>query len=205
MHQVQDQMTVFSFREGIFMYTRPLSSCQLRFNAIVVQHHFVVSGCRFLCGMIEARTVTLFRMVRPSGIQFYIADSRHQQYISQVGMSRTAEVGVTETYDGFIPILVTGTIFIRILLISSIHIMWNCVCVRTQLYPSERGASTGEGMPHSVCPDNRIYIIYRLLSYGGQGYRRHSHHQYFLFHLIHTCSYLLTCYHERRNRGSRIR
>ncbi len=183
-------MTVRSFREGVFMYARPLCSCQLRFNSIVVQHHFVVSGSGFFRSMVETRTVSLFRIVRPSGIQLHIAHGRHQQDVSQVGMSRTAKVRVAETYDGFIPILVAGTILIRILLISAIHIVRNCVCVRTQLYPSKRSTSTGESMSHPVCPDNRIHVICRLLGYGGQGCRRHSHHQCSLFHLIHAAYFL---------------
>ncbi len=80
---------------------------------------------------------------------------RHQQDVSQVRMSRTTKMSVTEANNGLVPILVTGTILVGIFLISSIYIMRNCVCVRTQLYPSERSASTGKSVPHPIGPDNR--------------------------------------------------
>ena len=192
MHQVQNQMTVFSFWESVFMYTRPLCRRQLGFNAIIVQHHFIISGNSLFCGMVETRTVSFFRMIRPSGIQLHIANSGHQQDVSQIGMSRAAKMGVTETDNGLVPILVTGTIFISIFLISPIHIMRNCICVRTQLHPSERSTSTGKGMPHPVGTDYRIHIVHWLLRYGGQSCRRHSHHQYFLFHIIHICLLCIT-------------
>lgn len=47
----------------------------------------------------------------------------------------------------------------------------------TQLYPSERCASTGKGMPHTISTNYRIHIIHWLLSHGGRYCnRRHSHY-----------------------------
>ena len=78
MYQIQDQMTVFSCREGIFMYTYTLCCGQLRLNAIIIQHHFIVAGSCFFRGMAETGAVSFVRVIRPAGIQFQFTYGRHQ-------------------------------------------------------------------------------------------------------------------------------
>ena len=83
-------------------------------------------------------------------------------------MSRSAEVGVAEAHDGGILVTVSGTIGIRTLLIHSVYVVGDGVCIGTELYPAEGSTGSGKDVPHPVGPYQGIDIIRRLLGRGGQ-------------------------------------
>ena len=149
------------------MYPYPLGSCQLCFYTVICKLHFIIARTSHFSFMAETGMVSFVWGVRPSGIQFQFTCSRHNQDIPQIRMSRTTQVGMTESYYCLIAMLVPGTIFICIFLINSIHIVRNCIRIRAQLYKSERSAGPGKGVPHTIGSDNGIdkcaYIRYRRL------------------------------------------
>ena len=167
-HQVQNQMALFSFGERIFMNADPLRGGELRPYAVIVQHDFVVAWRRFLGGVTEARAVALVGVVGTAGVQLQRAGSRHQQQVAQVRMPRSAEVGVAEAHDSGVLVTVSGTISIRALLIHSVYVVGDGVCIGTELYPTERSAGSGKDVSHPVGSYQGIDIIRRLLGRDGQ-------------------------------------
>lgn len=161
-------MALFSFGERIFMDADPLRGGELRPDAVIVQHNFVVARRCFLGSVAEARAVALVRVVGPAGVQFQRAGGWHQQQVAQVRVPRSAEVGVAEAHDGGVLVTVSGTIGIRALLIHSVYVVGDGVCIGTELYPAEGSAGSGKDVPHPVGPYQGIDIIRRLLGRGGQ-------------------------------------
>ena len=71
-------------------------------------------------------------------------------------MACTAEMGMAEPDYATIFILVAGTIGIDTGLVFPIDVVGNRIGVRTQLDEAEGLACPWEGMPHTICPDDRI-------------------------------------------------
>ena len=69
-------------------------------------------------------------------------------------MAGTAEVGVAETYDATVFMLITRTILVGARLVFTIYVVWYGIRIRTELYESEGYASTRERMSHSIRPDD---------------------------------------------------
>ena len=161
-------MALFSFGERIFMDADPLRGGELRPDAVIVQHDFVVARRRFLGGVAETRAVALVGVVGTAGVQLQWAGGRHQQQVAQVRVPRSAEVGMAETHDGGVLITVSGTIGIRALLIHSAYVVGDGVCIGTELYPAEGSTGSGKDVPHPVGPYQGIDIICRLLGRDGQ-------------------------------------
>ena len=65
-------------------------------------------------------------------------------------MAGTAEVGVAETYDATVFMLITRTILVGARLVFTIYVVWYGIRIRTELYESEGYASTRERMSHSI-------------------------------------------------------
>ena len=160
MVQVEDNASFLIFRESIAMNTYTRGGRQLSLNMIVIKHYFIITGYRLLCIVRKARSITVFRMIGGTWIQFQFSCSRHNEDVTQIRMSCTIEMRMTETYNGRIIITISSTIFINLLLIYTIQIMRNGICIRTQLNNPERYTSTRKSVSHSVCTDNRIDIFY---------------------------------------------
>ena len=71
----------------------------------------------------------------------------------------TAEVGVAETYDAAILMLVAGAILVGTWLVFTVYVVRYGIRIRTELHESEGYASARECMSHSICPDDRVYKI----------------------------------------------
>ena len=131
MIQVEDDTSFCIFRESITMYTYTRSSRQLGFYPIIIQYDFIITWYGFFGFVRETGTIAILRMIGSSRIQLQFAGSRHNQDIAQIGMSRTIEMRMAETYDGRIIISISGTILVYLFLIDSIYIMWNGIGIRT--------------------------------------------------------------------------
>ena len=131
MIQIENDSIRFIFRESIAMDTDTRSSGKLCLYLVVIQHHFVISRHGFLRFVGEAGAITRFRMIGCTRIEFQFTSGRHHQNISQIRMSCTVEMRVAETYDGRVLILVAGTIFVNLCLISTIQIMRDGIRIRT--------------------------------------------------------------------------
>ena len=83
----------------------------------------------------------------------------HDEQIAKVGVSCTTQMGMTETHDSTIGVLIAGTILIHFTLVTAIHVMGNGICFGTQLYNSERRASTWESMSHPVGTNDGVHIV----------------------------------------------
>ena len=74
-------------------------------------------------------------------------------------MAGTAEVGVAETYDAAILMLIAGAILVGARLVFTVYVVRYGIRIRTELHESEGYASARECMSHSICPDDRVYKI----------------------------------------------
>ena len=121
--------------------------------------------------MAETAAVALFGGVGRTGIQMQRADGGHQEHVSQVRVTGTAQVGMRESHDGRVIPAVTGAEGVHLVLIPARHVVGNGVGIRTHLHAAERHAGAGKGMPHPGGADKRIYIG-RQTGLGGLGHRR---------------------------------
>ena len=74
-------------------------------------------------------------------------------------MAGTAEVGVAETYDAAILMLIAGSILVGARLVFTVYVVRYGIRIRTELHQSEGYASPRERMSHSIRPDDRVYKI----------------------------------------------
>jgi len=77
-------------------------------------------------------------------------------------MSCTAEMGMAETNNGFIVVLITGTIAVNIRVVFPVLFVRDGIGIRTKLYHPERDTGPGKSMPHFLGADERIYIAYKF-------------------------------------------
>ena len=93
------------------------------------------------------------------GVLLLRSGGRHILVFSEVGVAGTAEVGVAETYDATVFMLLTRTILEGARLVFTIYVVRYGICIRTELHESEGYTSARECMSHSICPDDRVYKI----------------------------------------------
>ena len=135
--------------EGISVDGRPLGGGQFGLDAVIVECDGIIAGSGSFGFMAEAAAVALFRMISRAGIEVQGPGGGHQQDVPEVGMSRSAEMGVGKTYDGRIVITVTCAEGINLRLVFPCDIVGNRVRVGTHLHASERHAGTREGVSHA--------------------------------------------------------
>src|SRR5690606_17965624 len=83
---------------------------------------------------------------------------RHYQKIAEITVSRSAKMRVRETDYFLIVVLITGAIFVSILVVNSANIVRLLIGIRRKLHRPERHSRSGEGVSHLMSPDQRIYI-----------------------------------------------
>ena len=176
MVEVEYQLFLLIGRIGVFMNTGPFGCCQLHFDLIVGQQHFVVAWTGYFGVVAESGTIAAVRIISRTRVDLQFSGEGHQQNITEVGMPRSAEMGMAEADDGTVFMLVAGTVFIRARLINSIDVMRNGIGVRTYLYNAKRSTSTGECMSHPVCSDDWVYQI-SLLCHNRYGHADKSDKQ----------------------------
>ncbi len=77
-------------------------------------------------------------------------------------MARAAEMGMAETHDGFIVVLIAGTIAVNIRIVLSILFVRDGIGVGTKLHHPERDTGSGKSMSHLLRSDKRIDITYKF-------------------------------------------
>ena len=169
MVEVEYQLFLLIGRIGVFMNTGPFGCCQLHFDLIVGQQHFVVAWTGYFGVVAESGTIAAVRIISRTRVDLQFSGEGHQQNITEVGMPRSAEVGMAEADDGTVFMLVAGTVFIHARLIDTVDVMRNGIGIRTYLYDTKRSAGAGKCMSHPVCSDDRIYQIGLLC------HNRHAH------------------------------
>ena len=167
MVQVQDQVPFRPFRIGISMDANALGSSQFHLDAGIRQRDLVMPGaCRFGF-MIETLPVAGIRILCGSRNEPDFPGSRHEQDISEVGVSRAAEMRVAETHDRAVTVLVAGAVLIGTRLVHAFYVVRDHVRVRRQLYAPEGDAGAREGMPHTGRADKRVHIVCPLCEKAG--------------------------------------
>ena len=144
--------------EGIMMDSHPLCGSEPGLDAVVFQGYLIIASLGLLAVVGEAAAETAVRIAGGARIQLQRAGGRHYEDISEIGVSRTAEMGVAESDDGRIRVTVPGTGLIYHRLVFAVDIVRDRVRVRTELDSTERDASPGKGMSHSVGADEWIHI-----------------------------------------------
>ena len=100
--------------------------------------------------MCKARTVSVIRVGGSTWIGMYLTCGGHDENITQVGMTCSAQMCVAKAHDGLILVLIASTIFIHTSLVFAIHIVRNGVCFGTQLDESEGRTGSRECMSHTI-------------------------------------------------------
>ena len=158
-YQVDDDTCLFSLgRESVFVNTYTLGSSKLRADTVVGKSDLVVTRGSLFGAVRVTRTVAGIRIVFCTGVQAQFAGLGHDKNVTQVAVSGTAQVGMAETNDGGIVILVSGTIRINFGLVLTIDILRNGVGFRAELDYTERCAGSGEGVPHSGSTNHWINV-----------------------------------------------
>ncbi len=73
-------------------------------------------------------------------------------------MSGSIEMGMAETHDGFVKVLVAGAIAVNIRVVFSILFIGNGIGVGAELHETERDASARKSMAHLLGADEWIHI-----------------------------------------------
>src|SRR5580704_9988504 len=94
--------------------------------------------------MAEPRSVTRQRLVAITRLEPHVARYRYRQHIAHIGVAGTRKMGMRETQDGRIVILIARSPGIALLEIAGLR-------VRTQLHHSKRVDRPGKHMPVALC------------------------------------------------------
>ena len=145
------------------MNANSLGCSQLCKYVIVLQFNFVVARSAAFCLVRETGTVSAFRIVRCTWIGTDLACHRHDEDITEVGMSCTAQVCMAEAHNRFVAMLISGTVLIDFALVTAVHIVGNSVRLGTELYDAKRYAGSRESVSHAIGAYNGIDIGERAL------------------------------------------
>ena len=74
-------------------------------------------------------------------------------------MASAAEMGVAETYNRTVFMLITSTIFINPWLLFTVNVMRNGIGVGTQLHDAERRTGTRKSVSHAIGSYDWIDIL----------------------------------------------
>ena len=135
---------------------------QLRFDAVILQKHFIIPWHGNLSVVAETRAVACIGVGLCTRIELDFSRDRHHQDIAQIGVSRAAEMGMAKTHDGAVFVLITSTILIHSRLINPIDIVWHSVGVGAELHDAERCIGTRKSVPHTISPDDGIDILDKI-------------------------------------------
>lgn len=141
------------------MYAYPLSSRELCEDVVILKLDLIEAGRALLRVVGEARTISCFRSFCSTGIGVDRTSRRHDEDVAEVAVSCAAQVSMAEAYYGLVAMLIACAVLIDFALIAAVNIMWNGVCLRTQLHNAKRDAGSGESVPHTVRADNGIDIV----------------------------------------------
>ena len=97
-------------RISIVMHSCPQGSGKPCADAIVIEESLVIPRTRRLVVMRETRPVTAVRIILRARPEFQRPCDRHYQHVPEVGMARTAEMGMAETDYRTVRILITSTV-----------------------------------------------------------------------------------------------
>ena len=131
MHQVENDMGQSGFMECVSVHSDPFTCRHLRGYVMICEVNLVISRPGHFGCMGKAGPIAAFRIGCNAWIELQGSLGRHDQKISQVGVTGTGEVRMTKAYDGFIAILITGTVFIYIRIVSTINRIGNRVGIWT--------------------------------------------------------------------------
>ena len=161
--QIEYQLRRYAGRVSIAMEAAATTHCQFCFNAPPVEEHFVVPCLGGFLAMGESGLVVLF----PVGKFLDGIETRHGHHtdVAQVGAAGAAQVGVAETLDERITVMVAGTAVPVVL-----------ARVGAQLDHTERIGCTRESMTVEIGSDHRVHQvgIFSAQHAGGQQERQAS-------------------------------
>ncbi len=160
--QVHYQTLGAAFRESILVDAHPLRSGKPRADAAVSERNFVEARLRMLRLVTEPLPITSVRIFFRAGVQLQSAGLGHEQDVTQVGMARSAQMGMAEADDRIVRILIASTVVIRAGLILPSDIVRNGIRVGRELHGPERGARTREAVSHARSADHRIDVLRHL-------------------------------------------
>ena len=163
--QVEDAACVSALGEGVAVYAHAWRGGELCPDAVVLEHHLIIS-CRCLLRSVrEARTVSATGSVGGTGIQPECAHLGLYEQVAEIGMSRAAQMGVAETDDGGVFVAVACAVVVGPGLVFAPDIVGNGVGVGAQLYDAEGCAGSGKGVSHACGADEGIHPVRKT---GGQ-------------------------------------
>ena len=190
--EVENQVLVFARRIGVFVQAHPLGGGQLGPDAVVVEHHLVITRrCAFAL-VREARAVARFGVFGRAAFGAYLPHGRHQQDVAQVGVPRAAQMCVREADDRRVVVLVSGAVAVGLGLVLAVDVVRHHLRVGAQLHDAVRHAGPGENVPHAAGAYHRVDVVRRRACLrGGRNDRagRNQGNQV----ILHNCHFGLLC------------
>ena len=157
--EIDDELLGLAFWVRVFVDAAVRGGGELHEDVVVAEAHLVVAR-RGLLGLVaEARAVAAVGVVGGAGVELHLAGEGHQQDVAHIGVAGAAEVGVTETHDGLVAVLVAGAVVIDTRLVAAVDVVGDGVRVGTHLHAPEGVARARESVPHAVGPDHRVNIL----------------------------------------------
>ena len=161
-HQIQDDLGGAVLGEGIAVQGHPFRGGQFRIDTGVVKSHAIVPGFSLLGFVPEARGVV------PTGMAVRLAHDGHQRDVAQIGMTRAAEVGVTEARDGIVIVLVAGAVRVGLAGVFSIIVVHlQMLRIGAGLDHAERNRGSRKSVAHVARADQGVDELRVVLSQGG--------------------------------------
>ena len=108
MNKVDDEMAGVAGGERVLVNARALGGGEFRLDVVVAQGDGVIPRLGDLVLMREPGAVPGVGILPRSWIEMRWTDSRHDKNIQQVPDTRAAQVGVAETHDGIVGIVIAG-------------------------------------------------------------------------------------------------
>ena len=139
--EVDDDLRGAAGRENVFVEPRPPAGTELCRHVVAIQLHLIIPRARLL-----ARVGKGGRVVLPSrrGIE---TPDRHHQYVAKVIAARAAEVGVAESVNQRIRVMVAA---------ATVPVAAVGTGVRAELHHTEWVGGTREGVPVEIRPHEGV-------------------------------------------------
>src|SRR5688572_14635924 len=116
------------------MHPYPRSRGHLGEDVVIVEADLVVRRLRLFVCVRERRAETGRRIILRTGFQLKLTGRRHDQKIAEVRVPGTAKMGVRKSDYRTVVVLITRTIFVRVLVIFPADVVWLLIGIRRELY-----------------------------------------------------------------------
>ncbi len=155
--EVEDNLLCRPLGEGVAMHAAVGRGGELAADVVVVEGHGIVARACHLGLVAETLAVAAVGVLLGAGVELCLARVGHDEDVAEVAVACAGEVGVAETHDGVVAVLITSAIVIDPRLIHAVDVVGYRVRVGAQLHGAVGVAGAGKGVPHAVSANKYIH------------------------------------------------